>query len=169
MLVVDDDDAFRERLALSMERRGYRVRQAGTAAQAEKELEAGPVDAAVVDLRMPGESGLRLVGELKAACPAASVVVLTGYGSIASAMEAVRLGATDYLTKPADADQIQAALEGVSAAPASETAPSLDRVEWEYMQRVLADCENNITHAAKVLGIDRRSLQRKLAKYPPRR
>lgn len=100
--------------------------------------------------------------------------MLTGYGSIATALQAVRLGAADYLTKPADADQILAALQGSPRPPANspdapDTTPSLDRVEWEHMQRVLHDCGGNISQAARALGLDRRSLQRKLAKYPPRR
>jgi two-component system response regulator RegA len=106
--------------------------------------------------------------------PAIPIVVLTGFGSIATALEAVRLGARDYLTKPVEPDQILLALRGErdrsGAPPETEVEPaSLDRVEWEHIQRVLADTGNNITRAAKLLGIDRRSLQRKLAKYPPPR
>jgi two-component system response regulator RegA len=123
---------------------------------------------------MPGGSGLELVSDLLAINSEMEIVVLTGYGSIATAVEATRRGAVDYLTKPADADQILAAFEksgkksaakNVSAGMA--TVPSLGRVEWEHIQRILTDCGGNISQAARVLGIHRRSLQRKLSKYPP--
>jgi len=121
-----------------------------------------------VDLRLPGESGLSVVKDLKSLDPATVVVVLTGYGSIATAVESMKLGAASYLTKPADADQIVAAFEGTQ--PADEGAvPSLARVEWEHIQRVLADCGGNVSQAARMLGIHRRSLQRKLSKYPAQR
>jgi two-component system response regulator RegA len=126
---------------------------------------------AVVDLRMPGGSGLTLVRELKAIDAATSVVVLTGYGSIATALEAVRLGATHYLTKPADVDEILASFDR-STAPAGDATSlehevaSLARAEWEHIHRVLTDCGGNISQAARRLGIHRRSLQRKLSKFP---
>jgi two-component system response regulator RegA len=121
-----------------------------------------------VDLRLPGDSGLRVIRELKALDTSTVVVVLTGYGSIATAVESMKLGAASYLTKPADADQIVAAFEGTQPGPDVE-APSLARVEWEHIQRILADCGGNVSQAARVLGIHRRSLQRKLAKYPVNR
>lgn len=130
---------------------------------------------AIVDLRLPDGDGLTLVRELSAAQPGLPIVVLTGFGSIANALEAVRLGARDYLTKPADADQILlAALRGeriVRDNPKEVPAetPSLDRVEWEHIQRVLADCGGNISQTARLLGLDRRTLQRKLGKFPPQR
>jgi two-component system response regulator RegA len=105
---------------------------------------------------------------LKALDPATVIVVLTGYGSIATAVESVKLGAACYLTKPADADQIVAAFTGVQLGPAAEV-PSLARVEWEHINRVLTDCGNNVSQAARILGIHRRSLQRKLTKYPAAR
>ena len=119
-------------------------------------------------------SGLDVVREVHELQPAARLIVLTGYGSIATALEAVRLGAADYVTKPADADQILAALRGRRAphfdpGELSKTIPSLDRVEWEYIQRVLAETGGNISRSARLLGLDRRSLQRKLSKYPPQR
>jgi two-component system response regulator RegA len=127
----------------------------------------------LVDLRMPGMSGLDVVRELHAIDPTTRIVVLTGYGSIATALDAVRLGAVHYLTKPAEVDEILAAFaRDRPPAPDAEPTyepPSLGRVEWEHINRVLADCGGNISQAARVLGIHRRSLQRKLAKYPPRR
>jgi two-component system response regulator RegA len=122
-----------------------------------------------------GRPGLEVVRELLAIDPATAVVVLTGYGSIATAVEAIRLGAKHYLTKPADADEILRAFQG-DQAPASGTAPpagaetpSLARAEWEHIQRVLSDVNGNVSEAARRLGLHRRSLQRKLAKYPPSR
>jgi two-component system response regulator RegA len=123
----------------------------------------------VIDLRLPGESGLAIVRDLKALDPSTVIVVLTGYGSIATAVESIKLGATGYLTKPADADQILAALDGTTAAANQFPAPSLARVEWEHIHRVLADCDGNVSQAARMLGIHRRSLQRKLSKNPASR
>jgi len=169
LLLVDDDGVFRERLARSMERRGYEVQTAGDAREAMRVAADFRPHHVLVDLKMPGGSGLELTRQLKEKQPAARIVVLTGYGSIATALEAVRSGAADYLTKPADADQIEAAFRGKVPPVAEMAAPSLDRVEWEHLQRVLADCGQNISQAARVLGIERRTLQRKLAKYPPDR
>lgn len=171
ILLVDDDPAFLERLTRALEKRGYEVLPAGCAAQARKEIEAGWVpDAATVDLRMPGESGLDLVRWLAAKFPGIRLLMLTGYGSVASAVRAMRLGACDYLAKPADADQIEQALfgEAISTVPEAETeTASLGRVEWEHLQRVLMENEGSISAAARALGLERRSLQRKLQKYPP--
>ena len=121
-------------------------------------------------MRLGRDNGIDLIAQLKRDLPAARLIVLTGYGSIPSAMEAVRLGADDYLLKPASADQILTALKGKlppSARPAATDLPSLARLEWEHIQRVLHDCAGNISHAADALGIDRRTLQRKLGKMPP--
>jgi len=129
---------------------------------------------AVVDLRMPDASGLDALRELKRIDPATKVVMLTGYGSIATAVDAVRMGATHYLPKPADVDDIIAAFArgddepSVPGASSDYSAPSLARAEWEHINRVLSDCDGNISEAARRLGIHRRSLQRKLQKYPPR-
>lgn len=127
-------------------------------------------DAAVVDLRIDRDNGLELAKKLIAAVPGIRIVMLTGYGSIANALEGVRAGIADYLTKPADLDQILSAVHGHNGSEAMpslpEKAPSLDRVEWEHIQRVLHDCGGNITRAAETLGIHRRSLQRKLARFP---
>jgi two-component system, response regulator RegA len=171
ILLVDDDEVLRERLAQAMRARGYEVHTAGNGEEALREIQKDSPEMAVLDLRMPGMSGLELLKELKEQDPATRVLMLTGYGSIATAVEAVRQGAVGYLPKPADADEILAALNGTQTEkkqPGVET-PSLARAEWEHIQRVLADTNNNISEAARRLGIHRRSLQRKLHKYPPSR
>ena len=167
LLIVDDDDRFRARLVQAFGARGFEVRGAADCAEAMMAAEAESPELAVVDLKLPGGSGLDLVRELKRLDATTNVVVLTGYGSIATALESVRAGATTYLTKPVDADQIVAAFDDPSRrAAAPHGVPSLARVEWEHIQRVLADCEGNVSQAARLLGIHRRSLQRKLSKYP---
>jgi two-component system response regulator RegA len=171
-LIVDDDRVLRERLARALRARGYDVRTAADYGEALQVAAAEPPELALVDLRIPGGSGLDVVRELKKLEPATKIVVLTGYGSIATAIEAVRIGATYYLAKPADADEILAAFTRDDAAPAPAAqneplAPSLARAEWEHINRVLADCGGNISEAARRLGIHRRSLQRKLQKHPP--
>jgi two-component system response regulator RegA len=174
LLLVDDDDTFRESLARAFRRRGYPVEVASHYDEAMATARKVPVDLAVVDLRMPGRSGLELVRDLVAERPQIKVIVLTGYGSIATAVDATRMGALNYLPKPADADDILAAFEtgGVLPAERADTpveAPTLARAEWEHIHRVLADCGGNISEAARRLGIHRRSLQRKLQKYAPER
>lgn len=173
ILLVDDDDVFRERVARAMRDRGFETRTASDYDQAMASARADSPELAVVDLKMPGKSGLELVRDLKELDPATKVVVLTGYGSIATALDAVRLGATHYLAKPADVDDILMAFTRGDAPPlepppAEFPAPSLARAEWEHISRVLSDCGGNISEAARRLGIHRRSLQRKLQKYPPR-
>jgi len=170
LLLVDDDAIYRERLAKAIAARGYDVRTAANAAEAMALAEADSPELAVLDLRMPGESGLELLRRLRALDPTTRVLMLTGYGSIATAMEAVRQGAVHYLTKPADVDDILAAFDpegpAVDAGPDVET-PSLARVEWEHIQRVLNDCEGNLSEAARRLGMHRRSLQRKAGRRRP--
>ena len=169
VLIVEDDAVFRGRLARAFRERGFEAHEAADAAEAHRTAEAEAPEYAVVDLRLPDASGLDVVRDLVALDSGTAIVVLTGYGSIATALEAVRLGASHYLTKPADVEQILAGFErgrGGTAAAAPETAPSLARVEWEHINRVLADCEGNVSQAARVLGLHRRSLQRKLAKFP---
>ena len=175
ILLVDDDERFRSRMARAFEERGYEAQHAEGYDGAIEIAEHESTEYAVVDLRMPGKSGLEVVRELHRIDPATKIVVLTGYGSIATALEAVRLGATHYLTKPADVDEVIASFERGDApdtaqgpARQAETpqTPSLARVEWEHIQRVLTDCGGNITKAAEKLGIHRRSLQRKLSKFP---
>ena len=180
VLVVDDDEMFRARLVRAMTNRGFECISAANADEAERQARQHKPDWATVDLRMPGRGGLDLVRSLSSLDPAMQIVVLTGYGTIATAVEAVRLGAADYLTKPVDADQILAAFETAEAKDADRPlpdlpritaaeaqTPSLARVEWDYIHRVLSDCGGNISQAARKLGIHRRSLQRKLQKLPP--
>jgi two-component system response regulator RegA len=171
VLVVDDDEVFRTRLAKAFRDRGFDVRSAQGAAEAIRSARQDSPEFAVVDLRIPDASGLEVVRELHGIDPASVIVMLTGYGSIATAVEAVRLGAVHYLSKPVDIDQILAAFAGKSAASTTNAAgvPSLARVEWEHIQRVLSDCDGNISQAARLLGLHRRSLQRKLSKDPVRR
>ena len=170
VLLVEDDERLRTRLIRALEERGFEVQGAGGRVEALAMAAADSPEYAIVDLRLPDGSGLEVVSGLRSIDPATRVVVLTGYGSIATAIEAVRLGAADYLTKPADADQIVAVLLGTpqpaATAPGQIEVPSLARVEWEHIQRVLNDCGGNISQAARLLGIHRRSLQRKLSKYP---
>lgn len=170
ILVVDDDEVFRDRLAASLRRRGHEVLTAAGLEDATRMFSGFAPDCAVIDLRLERESGLVVARALRDLLPEIRILVLTGYGSIATAVDAMRLGAVDYLSKPADTNQIEAALfaERVAAAPAPEApVPSLERVEWEHMQRVLRDCGGSISATARKLGIERRTLQRKLQKYPP--
>jgi two-component system response regulator RegA len=168
LLIVEDDTALRERLVRAMRDRGYDARGVADSPAAVAAARHESPELALVDLRLPGDSGLNVIRDLKELDPSTVVVVLTGYGSIATAVEAVKLGAASYLTKPADADQIVAAFEGTQPDERAEV-PSLARVEWEHIQRVLTDCGGNVSRAARALGIHRRSLQRKLTKYPASR
>jgi two-component system, response regulator RegA len=172
VLIVEDDPVLRSRLARALRERGYEAREAADGEDALRQARDETPEYVLVDLRMPGVTGLDVVREVKALDPTTVVVVLTGYGSIATAVESVRLGAAHYLTKPADVDDILAAF-GLAEAPApahgsadDRGVPSLARVEWEHINRVLADCGGNVSKAARLLGLHRRSLQRKLAKYP---
>ncbi len=174
LLLVDDDEVLRERLARAFRDRGLEVMTARNVEEAVRLARADPPELAVVDIKMPGGNGLALIGELKRIEPETRVVMLTGYSSVTTALEAVRLGATHYLPKPADADEILAAFSRrggeavVAEAAASSGTPSLARAEWEHIERVLTDCAGNVSEAARRLGIHRRSLQRKLQKIPPR-
>ena len=176
ILLVDDDDVFRSRLARALGDRGLAVVEASDHAHALAAVEEQPTTYALVDLRLPSGSGLEIVRSVKERSPETVVVVLTGYGSIATALEAVRIGAAHYLQKPASADDILASFaraRDAEPAPLGEVdgddVPSLDRVEWEHINRVLTDCGGNVSEAARRLGIHRRSLQRKLGKYPVKR
>lgn len=167
LLVVDDDEAFRTRLVRALDARGFSVTGVGRYEEAMAAAEGDTPELALVDLKLPGRSGLDVVRDLKALDTTTRIVVLTGYGSIATAVQAVKLGAHAYLTKPVDADQIVAAFG--DREPEGAVLPAvqpLARVEWEHIQRVLADCDGNVSQAARLLGIHRRSLQRKLSKYP---
>jgi two-component system response regulator RegA len=170
MLVADDDERFRERLGKALGARGYEVLAASDHDAALQRLAERKVDRAIVDLRMPGQSGLGLVRELIARQPGIEVVVLTGYGSIATAVEAMRLGARDYLTKPCHADRILLAFEADPERPPESDVgyeiPSLARLEREHIERVLRECNGNVSRTARVLGVHRRTLQYKLAKFP---
>ena len=171
LLVVEDDDWLRERLVRAFCDRGFAAQGAASVAEALLRSEEAP-ELAVVDLRIGEESGLAVVRALMQKDPATRVVMLTGYGSIATAVEAMRLGAVNYLTKPADAEQILAALSGdgqAAEATASSEPLSLARAEWEHINHVLVSVAGNVSEAARRLGLHRRSLQRKLAKYPPAR
>jgi len=168
LLIVDDDARFRERLSAAISARGYDVRQAASSVEATAIVAEDPPEFVVLDLRVGESYGLDLIETLKAADPNTRIVVLTGFASIATAMDAVRRGATHYLTKPADADEILAAFDQGRPATtmAAATTMSLDRVEWEHINRVLVDCGGNVSEAARRLGLHRRTLQRKLAKHP---
>lgn len=171
ILVVDDEELLRERMGRAFESRGLEAFLAANYDEAIAQARENGPELAVLDLRMPGRSGLELIPSLLELNPAMKIVILTGYGSIATALHAVRLGAVHYLVKPADADEILAAFDkdaenqGLEEKPDIQV-PSLARIEREHIERVLDDCGGNITKAAKLLGIHRRSLQRKLAKYP---
>lgn len=173
LLIVEDDPVLRDRLARAFRSRGFDVREAADIAEAEAAATAETPEFVLVDLRMPHGNGLDLIPTLIKLDPATRIVVLTGYGSVATAIEALHRGAVHYLTKPANADEILAAFHRGAPGSGSTSPPlqpmSLDRVEWEHISRVLMDCQGNISEAARVLGIHRRSLQRKLAKYPPAR
>jgi two-component system, response regulator RegA len=171
--VVDDDDIFRNRLCRAFAARGWEAIGAANGASALELASQSSPDLAVVDLRLPGMSGLDIVQGLRSLDETTCIIMLTGYGSIATALTATKLGANHYLSKPADADQILNAFHKINAGagypgePAAHSVPSLARVEWEHIQRVLTDCDGNVSQAAKLLGLHRRSLQRKLSKYPP--
>lgn len=173
VLLVEDDEVYRGRLSRAFSDRGFEVQSAVDGESALRLARKESPELAVVDMKMPGISGLEVVRELHAIDFTTRIVVLTGYGSIATAMDAVRLGAVHYLTKPADMDELLAAFNHPQAPEPdiepSYEPPSLARVEWEHINRVLSDCGGNISKAARVLNIHRRSLQRKLAKYPPTR
>lgn len=174
VLVVDDDEVFAQTLADALGRRGYATRVANDYEGAIAAATPAPPQYAVVDLRLPGGSGLSLVKYLHSIAEDIRVVVLTGYGSIATTVDAIKLGACYYLTKPANADEVLAALhrdepEFVDTEPAPDGVPSVYRVEWEHIHRVLAQQNGNISESARLLGIHRRTLQRKLNKHPVRR
>ncbi|MEW6590177.1 MAG: response regulator [Pseudomonadota bacterium] len=171
LLIVEDDADFAAALARAMQKRGCEVALAHDADAARTEAERFAPTHAVVDLKLPGESGLKVVAELAARDPAPAIVVLTGYASIATAVEAVRLGARHYLAKPANADEVLAALlrdqpdAGLDVSPEPLTVA---RLEWEHIQKVLAEHDGNISATARALKMHRRTLQRKLDKRPPR-
>ncbi|MCP8685975.1 response regulator transcription factor [Marinobacterium sedimentorum] len=171
-LIVDDDPTFSRILARAMRLRGYEVQLAESVEQALQCLQAQLPDQVTVDLKMEGASGLTLIPHLRAASPAMRILVLTGYSSISTAVEAIKLGASNYLPKPANADQILAALAQRDADPGMEidTQPmSVSRLEWEHIQKVLGEHQGNVSATARALGMHRRTLQRKLLKRPVKR
>jgi len=169
LLIVEDDPALLEVLTRAFERRGYDVHAVPDVAGGCRAAQGVPTDCAVVDLKLPDGSGLKVVEALAAAQPECRTVVMTGYASIATAIEAIKLGATHYLTKPASIAEIEAAFErteGDVEAEAADGPMSVDSVEWEHINRVLAEQDGNISATARVLGMHRRTLQRKLARPP---
>jgi len=173
LLIVDDDETCCWVLRSAFERRGYAVRVAHSVPDALALLRDGSPDYALVDLRMPGPSGLTLVSGLKQAHPRTRIVMLTGYSSVATAVEAVKLGAADYLLKPVDANAIEVAFGRRPAhAKPEDNAPqllSVERLAWEHIQRALAHHDGNVSATARALGMHRRTLQRKLNKHPNQR
>ncbi|NBB82517.1 MAG: ActR/PrrA/RegA family redox response regulator transcription factor [Alphaproteobacteria bacterium] len=170
LLIVEDDAAFRNRLARAMEKRGFEVAVAESVEQGtELARQVGPAYA-VIDLRLEDGNGLDVVPTLREVRPEVRVIMLTGYGNIATAVAAVKAGAVDYLAKPADADQIEAALlaRDEPLPPPPENPMSADRVRWEHIQRVFEQCDRNVSETARRLKMHRRTLQRILNKHAPR-
>jgi two-component system response regulator RegA len=170
LLLVDDDEAFVKRLARAMEKRGFEVETAESVAAGRAVATARPPAYAVVDLRLEDGNGLDVVEAIHERRPESRVVVLTGYGAIATAVAAVKIGASDYLSKPADANEIVSALlaKGDALPPPPENPMSADRVRWEHIQRVYEQCDRNVSETARRLNMHRRTLQRILAKRSPR-
>ena len=174
VLLIDDDEVFVRVLARALGARGFAVGVAANRGQALASARELEPDYAVLDLKLGEDSGLALIPELLEIKPDLRILLLTGYASIATAVEAIKRGATDYLAKPVDADQVVQALRGggdgieTTATTPAFAAPPLKRLEWEHIQRVLAECDGNISEAARRLGLHRRTLQRKLSKRPVR-
>ena len=170
LLLVDDDEAFLKRLARAMEKRGFEPVIAGSVAAGQAAAGARPPAFAVVDLRLEDGNGLDVVEALRARRPDCRIVVLTGYGAIATAVAAVKVGAVDYLSKPADANDVTNALlaRGDALPPPPDNPMSADRVRWEHIQRVYEQCDRNVSETARRLSMHRRTLQRILAKRSPR-
>jgi two-component system, response regulator RegA len=170
LLIVDDDKSFVQRLARAMEGRGFDVRVAEAVSEGLQHIEKFAPAFAVIDMRLGDGSGLDVISALKARRPDARAIVLTGYGNIATAVNAIKIGAIDYLAKPADADDVVAALlaiDGKKAEP-PEHPMSADRVRWEHIQRIYELCGRNVSETARRLNMHRRTLQRILAKRAPR-
>jgi len=170
LLIVDDDRPFLTRVARAMEQRGYSVATAETVEDGIRAISTRPPAFAVIDMRLGDGSGLDVIAALKKHSPASRGVILTGYGNIATAVTAVKLGAYDYLAKPADAEEIDAALQSSATGRVAppENPMSADRVRWEHIQRVYELCSRNVSETARRLSMHRRTLQRILAKRAPR-
>jgi two-component system response regulator RegA len=170
LIIVDDDKAFLQRLARAMELRGFDVRSGHSVAEGLDLIRQRAPAFAIVDMRLEDGNGLDVIAELARARPTARAIVLTGYGNIATAVSAVKLGAVDYLAKPADADDVTDALLAPpdSKAPPPENPMSADRVRWEHIQRVYELCNRNVSETARRLNMHRRTLQRILAKRAPK-
>ncbi|MDT0499770.1 MULTISPECIES: response regulator transcription factor [unclassified Halomonas] len=172
LLIIDDDEMFCHVLDRAMTRRGYEVVVARDAQEALSLARQHRPALATLDLKLEHESGLKLLPELLEVVPECRIVILTGYSSIATAVEAIKLGAVNYLCKPADADEVLAAFEKDDGDPQIEVAdqpPSINRIAWEHIQKVLQEHDGNISATARALGMHRRTLQRKLQKRPVRR
>jgi two-component system response regulator RegA len=170
LLIVEDDKSFLQRLARAMEGRGFAVTTAESVAEGLTQLETASPAFAVVDMRLEDGNGLDVISALKRRRPDARAIILTGYGNIATAVNAVKLGAVDYLSKPVDADDVVAALlalDGRKAEP-PENPMSADRVRWEHIQRIYELCNRNVSETARRLNMHRRTLQRILAKRAPK-
>lgn len=170
LLLVDDDEAFVKRLARAMEKRGFQPETAESVAMGKAIAQTRPPAYAVVDLRLEDGNGLDVVEALRERRPDCRIVVLTGYGAIATAVAAVKVGAIDYLSKPADANDVTNALlaRGEALPPPPENPMSADRVRWEHIQRVYEQCDRNVSETARRLNMHRRTLQRILAKRSPK-
>lgn len=170
LLIVDDDKPFLQRLGRAMESRGFAVELAESVAEGLAHINKQPPDYAVVDMRLEDGNGLDVIAVLKEVHPETRAIVLTGYGNIATAVTAVKMGAIDYLSKPADADDVYAALMAPpdTKAKPPENPMSADRVRWEHIQRVFELCNHNVSETARRLNMHRRTLQRILAKRAPK-
>lgn len=177
ILLIDDDAVFARVLARALEARGFVVGVAHDAASALAACARQTPQFIVLDLKLGNDNGLKLIPELKALAPDVRILLLTGYASIATAVEAIKRGAHDYLAKPVDADAVAQALRGTQSAkvdkatesaPRSDVPPPLKRLEWEHIQRILSEVDGNVSEAARRLGLHRRTLQRKLGKHPVR-
>ena len=170
LLIVDDDLPLRERLARIMTKKGFEAVTTDSLAQSRLQLKQHQFDYAILDLKLTDGYGLDLVDDIKKSNPNTRIIILTGYGNIATAVAAIKHGAVDYLPKPADADEIARALlnRGDNPPPPPANPMSPDRVKWEHIQRVFAECQNNVSETARRLKMHRRTLQRILAKHAPR-
>ena len=170
LVIIDDDEPFVRRLGKAMEKRGFRVSYAFSVSEGKKIVKLNPPAFAVVDLKLGDGNGLEVVEQIRNLRPDSKIVVLTGYGAIATAVAAVKIGATDYLAKPADANDITSALltDINQKPPPPENPMSADRVRWEHIQRVYELCNRNVSETARRLNMHRRTLQRILAKRSPR-